>query len=96
MSDEAEVSYTVKELLSQLNSRIDAFMTLLGSKADQSAVAHLSERVDVHENRLSTLEHDGKAKDAHRSAAQEFRRWIVPTALTLVMVGVMVWQAVHP
>lgn len=96
MPDEPEVSYTVKELLSQLNSRIDAFMTLLGSKADQTVVAHVVERVDQLDTRVGVLETDGKATAKHFTAKQDFRRWVVPTVISVAAVVVAILQAVHP
>lgn len=103
MGDGLEVSYSVKELLQQLNDRIDAFMTLVGAKADQSAIAHMNERVDQLDNRVSamggrvsSLEMDHKAKAEQGSAKRELKRWAVPTLISATTVAVMVWQLFHP
>src|SRR6185312_6259411 len=95
MPDELEVSYSVKELLQQLNMRIDAFMTLLASKADQSSVIHVSDRIDQLEPRVTNLENIQKFQARHSSARQEFRRWIVPTLISLAAVAAAVFQVVH-
>jgi excinuclease UvrABC nuclease subunit len=92
---EASVSYTVKELLQQLNNRIDAFMTLLGSKADQSSVAHVNERVDQLEPRVTTLEQHRASQLNHSTAKREFQRWAIPVALSLATVAVMLMQVFH-
>jgi hypothetical protein len=95
MSDEAEVSYTVKELLSQLNNRIDTFMGLIGTKADAASVAHAHERVDVLDIRLTKVEHELGASDKYRSAMREFRRWLWPVGLSAVTAAVLILQVFH-
>ena len=95
MPDDAEVSYTVKELLEKLDRRIGEFMSLLSSKADQTTVALLAQRVDKHEIRITELEHDGKAKAERNRTALEFRRWLVPVCLSVVPVAILVVQVFH-
>jgi hypothetical protein len=95
MSDDAEVSYTVKELLKQLSDRIDTFMSLIGSKADQASVAQLHDKVEQVEARVTTVEHTLKANDNHTRANQEFRRWAWPVAISVLTALILILQAFH-
>lgn len=95
-NNEVEISFSVKELLQQLNTRIDAFMTLLASKADQSSVAHVAERVDKLDTRVTKIEHTEQDRTSHRSAATEFRRWFVPVLISLMTAAVLIYQVLRP
>lgn len=91
--NDAEVTYTVKELLTDLNRKIDGFMTLLASKADTSAVEHLASRVDVHDERLRTLE----SHDQHVELTRDWKRWAIPTLISLAAtIAIIVSVVVHP
>ena len=96
MGDEVEVSFTVKELLQDLNRKIDGFMQLLASKADVSSVAHAHERIDQAENRILTIEHKQQENERHGSARREFRRWVVPVVIAMATAAVMVLQVFRP
>ena len=96
MPDEIEVSYTVKELLKGISDRIDGFMAIVGSKANQADVAHAFERIDGLDNRVTTIEHTHQAAKQSSSAKREFRRWAVPTLASLAAVIVTLIQVFHP
>lgn len=58
MSEEPSVTYGVKELLEQMNRRLTDIVQLMGTKADQSHVQRLEDRVeghatDIHELKLA-------------------------------------------
>lgn len=96
MPDEIEVGYSVKELIKGLSDRIDSFMQMMASKADQTAVSQVQVRVDNHESRILTLEHEAASSAKNTSAKSEFRRWVIPVILSLVTAGVLILQVLHP
>lgn len=92
---DGEVTYSVKELIQGLSEKIDLFMSLLGNKADQSSVAHANERIDGIDRRLTAIEHSSQANDKSARASQEFRRWMAPVLLSIAMIAVTLFQALH-
>lgn len=95
MPEEVEVAYTVKELIKGLSDRIDGFMTMMASKADQTVVSQAQIRIDNHETRLAAVEHELKATAEHSSASSDFKRWLVPVILSLATVTALVVQVFH-
>lgn len=91
--DEAEVTYSVKELLSALRDDqtrgFAAITAQLTGKADKTDVARMEGRLDDHARRIGSLEGDQK----QRTADRESRRWLIPTVLSAIFTVVVVLQA---
>lgn len=95
MPEEVEVYYTVKELIKGLSDRIDGFMQMMATKADQAQVAQAMIRIDAHETRLARVEHEVEAAAKHSSATSEFKRWLIPVVLSACTIAVLVIQVFH-
>ena len=102
--DDLTVTYGVKELLSDIKTDVAAgFAKLegaLGKKADKADISRLEGRMDSHQTRIEALEKRQDNDDSARNAAQEVRqshtewkRWAIPTALTVVWIIVALVQA---
>lgn len=98
MPEEAEiaVAYTVKELIKGLSDRIDGFMQMMASKADQSTVSQVQLRQDNHEVRIARLELDMENQAKNVTAKSEFRRWAIPAIASIGAVAVTIFQVWHP
>lgn len=84
MSDEPKIEYTVKEVVDRIDRKIDQFIGILNQKVDRAEFLLLLERVDdveaTQKAMASRIKHDErKAKDR-----REWRRWVIPTVITLV------------
>ena len=95
MPDEVEVAYTVKELIKGLSDRIDGFMQMMATKADQAQVAQAMIRIDAHETRLAKVEHEQETMAKHSSAKSDFKRWLIPVILSGATIAVLVIQVFH-
>ena len=97
--DDLTVTYSVKDLLSGIRNDVAAgFAKLeaaLNGKADKADIARINGRIDEHQKQIDELRKKQDADDAARHAAQEVRqdhiewkRWAIPTALTVVWIAV--------
>ena len=102
--DDLTVTYSVKDLLSGIKTDVAAgFGKLEGAlakKADKGDISRLEGRMDSHETRIGALEKRQDKDDSARSAAQEVRqshtewkRWAIPTALTVVWIAVALFTS---
>lgn len=96
MPEEVEVYYTVKELIKGLSDRIDGFMQMMASKADQATVSQVQLRQDNHEVRIAKLEFDVENSVKTNTAKREFRRWVIPAVASVGAVAVTIFQVWHP
>jgi hypothetical protein len=84
MSEEPTIEYTVKEMIERLDHKVDQFLGILSSKADRSEVALVAERLTVVESKVDTLTDRLKKDEKRAKERREWKRWIIPTACTLV------------
>lgn len=87
MSDQEEpvIAYSLREILAAMDRKLDLITGLVHGKADNS-------RVDQIDDRLRMAE---KALEHHQKSADEKRRgieWLVPVALTAVIIVITVIQ----
>ena len=86
MNDNAHVTYTVKDLIGQLDEKVDKVLEKLDAKADMAKVEALIVRVDV-------LEKGAIARAARLSTAQ--RIWLTVLSIVAVVspiVTAAVWR----
>lgn len=95
MADEPVVTYTVSELLKQIDGKLERLFDKLASKADQAAVDALSRQMQNHDEQIRTLmdAYQGEARERREKA--EWRKWIIPVLLSLLTVVMMAFQAWH-
>lgn len=90
MPVEPQVSYSVKEILDRIEGKVDTLVAGLASKADVSALIALGQQVDQHSRLLDQLSQRLKDTDETAAAKQDWRRWIIPTILSLVATAAMI------
>ena len=70
---EVRVSYGVKELLGQINAKLENIDAKLDKKADIADIAALTKRLDTNDQRISDIREDMRvrlAKESERAAGQ--------------------------
>lgn len=89
MPDEPMVSYPLTDMLRRIDDKIDKLFTLLSSKADQSAVDRLAQRVDAHDEHLrGLLDEQSRHREAKKSH-REWQYWLWPTLAAVISAGAM-------
>ncbi len=71
--DNQRVSFTVKELLGQINSKLDTMAIAIAAKADHAEMQRLAARVE-------TLERAGIAQ----KSITRYKRWLLGSGIALV------------
>lgn len=79
------VSYTVKELLSEIRSKLDHLTGALDAKADRSDVAAVHQRIDHLDQRLDSVEREQEHQSRSKTETTEARRFKVPLQLSIFM-----------
>ena len=102
--DDLTVTYGVKELLARFEKALtEGFARVekgLETKADKRDISRIEGRLDAHQTRIEALEKRQDKDDSARNAAQEVRqshtewkRWAIPTALTVVWIIVALFTS---
>lgn len=98
MSEEPGIVYSVKELISRLDGKLDMITNILTSKADRSDVIALEHRVGQIEEKVGKLYDHEETKVVATRDTLVRRRWIVTTVISagvaVVAVAGVVFQAV--
>lgn len=84
------IAFTVKELLVQINQRLDTMTTMLANKADRGEVISLADRVDQLTDRLTTMEHSHQLEEKHHENTTTRFRWVIDAAIALLAVAALV------
>lgn len=98
--DMASITYTVKELLSDIRGSLGRLEGKLDAKADRSEVAELIRRVDSESNRITAIEtHIATKSDVDEKNNEKHRRWhefVWPmlASAALIVLGLIAW--LHP
>lgn len=85
--DDTRVTFTVKELIGDINRKLDAVLTALHGKADTSRVQALEARVDGVERSVAALEQREEVQERHDERSTQRRRWVVDAGVGLLLVG---------
>lgn len=104
--DDAVVSYTIKELIGNVQHAVDAGFarveTKLDSKADKAELVALTARVDAHGHEIGQLkdrqrddETAGKALETARTKALSSRQWAVGILISAIIAAVGIAEVVH-
>jgi hypothetical protein len=78
MDEEPSVSYSVKDLLSEITKKLDAALLALYAKADNARVDALETEVRAIRN------HIDKTKE-NTSLRSQYRQWLIPTLIAVAM-----------
>lgn len=98
-NDDSTVSYTVKELLTDIKGSVDQLNGKLDTKADRAPFNELVHTVTEHAQHLAELRQRADASDEwHRKADKdgdrriEWWKWLVPTVGGLLVLAVSLLQ----
>lgn len=93
--DDGYVKYSVKELLAELNRKVDVLDGKLDSKADAAALVVLEGQVNALDEEVarlrSQMDHDHMVETEKR----DHLRWLIPTLLTAVFITSNVLIMLH-
>jgi uncharacterized membrane protein len=95
--DESVVSYSVKELLANLDRKMDDVLALVHGKADSSEVDRLrteladvrQELADVRQD-LAELKQREAVQEQHETKSTEWKRWLINAAAAFLLVAATV------
>ncbi|TAK82635.1 MAG: hypothetical protein EPO09_21570 [Aquabacterium sp.] len=90
--DDAVVSYSVKELLQDIKGSVDKLYGKIDSKADYEQVEDLARQVVDVRSRVDRIELDIQVETERQTALTEWRRYAIPTVLTVALLVVAVAQ----
>lgn len=97
----AHVSYTVKELFEDIKRELENLSNKLDSKADRVELLELSREVaDIRtqfvalQNAITEVETTSMVHAETDRAQEEWKRWLIPTALAIALLAVGVIQLV--
>lgn len=89
----ASITYSVKELLSDIRGSLGRLEGKLDAKADRSEVNELIRRVDAESNRITAIETHINTKIKAEDEIKDWKRFVYPTVLTVVVIviGLLTW-----
>lgn len=88
MSEEPEISYSVRELIERLDRKIDGFLSIMTSKADRSDVALQGKALMDHEARIAAIENRLTNDEKVIQSKRDWKRWRVEILATIVLAAV--------
>jgi len=94
--DPASISYTVKELLSDIRGSLGRLEGKLDAKADRTEVADLIRRVDAESNRITVIETHISTQTKVEGEAKEWKRFVYPTILSIIVVVISLLAWLQP
>lgn len=94
--DMASITYTVKELLSDIRGSLGRLEGKLDAKADRSEVAELIRRVDTESNRITAIETLITTQEKADVKTTEWKRFIWPTVLSIVVIVITLLAWLNP
>lgn len=94
--DMASITYSVKELLSDIRGSLGRLEGKLDAKADRTEVTELIRRVEAESNRITVIEaHISTQKEAEVKTT-EWKRFIWPTVLSVVVIVITLLAWLDP
>lgn len=94
--DMASITYSVKELLSDIRGSLGRLEGKLDAKADRSEVAELIRRVDAESNRITAIETHINTQSKADVEAKEWKRFVLPTCLSVIVVAISILSWLYP
>lgn len=88
MSDDPIISYSVKELLTAMDRKLDAALTTLMAKADSS-------RVDALEKDVTYLMQHHRSSKESASLRAQWRQWLYPLLVSVVLTVATIISLFH-
>jgi len=99
VSDEPVISYSIKDILQRLETKLDTkfaeLSTAIGRKAESADLAQVIATQLNHASRLAHLEHVNETRQEHAGWRTEWRRWLASTLLAAALVAVTAYQMIH-
>lgn len=93
--DDPVIAYSVRELLTKMDGKLDAIGTQLGSKADTTHVDQLAASVGDLNGRVTSIEEDRKRQAATATSRLANRQWLVPTICGAIVAAIEILQSLH-
>lgn len=87
---DATVSYSIKELLRDIKGSVDMLYGKVDRKADTDRVDQVEQVVLNHATRIDRIENRMTSEASHSASHTEWRRYLIPTVLAVVMAVVAV------
>jgi len=92
---EPTISYSIKDILSRMESKLDRLADSLASKADHTDVVRLWETIRAQDDRLKTVEDVIKNQGQKKQDAKAWKQWAIPTILSLLGTVALVISVFH-
>jgi len=89
------IIYSVKELLAEIRAKLEFIDGKLDSKADRADVTALVTRIDRLDERLDSVERETEHMSRLKQETTEWRRYVIPAAMTMALIILGVLQLVH-
>jgi hypothetical protein len=88
LSFEPTISYSVKDILSRVEGKLDAALIAVATKAEHADVAKL-------ETRVRELERSEAARSQAGHRMADFRRFLIPTVISAIAALAYIAQVFH-
>lgn len=82
MSDDAEVTYSVKEVLADIRDEMRRMLDVIAGKADRSEVTATHKRVDALELRVDVVEAHVEYQKRTDAETKTRRAWLTPAIIS--------------
>lgn len=86
--DMASITYTVKELLSDIRGSLGRLEGKLDAKADRTEVNDLIRRVESESNRITAIETLITTQEKVEGKNAEWKRFVWPTIISIVVIAI--------
>jgi|SRR5579859_664779 len=100
--DEAQVTYTVKELLQGIKGSVDQLNGKMDAKADKADMIQLAKVVDTHDDRITHVESRVTVVETQRETEAQVNdrhikwwQWVVPTLIGIATIIIGVLGLIH-
>lgn len=93
--DEPVISYSVRDLLTKMDGKLDAIGVQLGSKANTVRVDQVANSVNDLQERMTAVEATQKQATVQATTRLANRQWLIPTGCGAVVALVEILQALH-
>jgi hypothetical protein len=80
----------------EITNKLDRLFDLLAMKADKGDLLALQQKVDGHDTQLTRIQDEMDREHKHIAWRTEWRRWLIPTILSALMIAVMLFSTFFP
>lgn len=91
---DVNVLHLINQWLARIESKLDTLTGKVDGKADRTELAALAQRVTHESDRIDGLQREVEHQTRNKQETSEWRRYLVPMILTVVLVALGVVQLV--